>query len=214
MAASETSVERILDSSSGDERDALKLELLQELQRGRPIGDLNVLLKAADPGAVKAGVWVASELGAAGKPLLADVVPLLEHPDPTVRFFALDCILLWASTDDGPALARAAAMLEDPSQAVRWKAMQVLSRASETQLATASASMLAPAQKELLGWLLGPGARDRDLVIAQLESHDPLARLYGAVAAARLASVDRLPLSRAAESVDDDVRTFAHDMLS
>ena len=42
-------------------------------------GKLRELLRASDDAVVSAGAWIASELGATGRELLSDVMPLLHH---------------------------------------------------------------------------------------------------------------------------------------
>jgi hypothetical protein len=218
MKGHDSNSERILGTSSAADRDELAVELLDEFQRGRPIGELLPLLRSQDGNVVQVGIWIASELGASAKPLLADVVPLLGHARPAVRFFALDCVLVGASIADSSALASAVLLTDDPAPAVRWKALRFISSASTEQL-QAARSQLESARGSSrhasgLKWLLGENAQIPSGVTAQLRSPDPLFRKYGVVAAARLAQTDREPLIEASKSGDSDVQHFAADVLS
>jgi hypothetical protein len=211
-------IQRILNGSSSADYDDLKLQLLEEFLHGRPTTDLLPLLRSKNDSAVQVGIWIASELGVSGRPLVTGILPLLSHTDPTVRFFALDCVLAWASGAEAPALSSAVVLIEDPHSAVRWKALHVLSLASPTHLAIARAGIdstgVSARHAALLTWLLGEDAQNPVKVLAQLQDSNPLVRKYGVVAAARLAPRNRLPLACAAANTDADVRTFACDMLS
>jgi hypothetical protein len=211
-------VESILSTSSVTDCDEKKIELLEEFQRGRPLPELLPLLVSDNGNAVEVGIWIASELGASGKPLLENIVPLLRHPRRTVRFFALDCVLQWASGVDGAAIASAIPLTEDEDAAVRWKALRFLSAASPEQLLAAQSQMASTGiqlrHASALAWILSEEARTPAKVVAQLRNPDALLRKYGAVAAARMLRINRNPLADAAGSSDPEVKQFALDMLS
>jgi len=191
-------------------------DLLSEFQRGYPLLNLRPLLLHEDPDVAAGGAWIASELGAQGRPLLDIVSRLLQHSDRRVRFNALDCVLLWTDTARGPELCEAVRLLDDSDPAVRWKAMDFLSRASEDQLQAALADLRRERPQSghnpALAWLLTAG-KDPQQVITSLSSPDPLLRKYGAVAAARLPGDRRKPLSLAAASQDPDVKRFAESSM-
>lgn len=134
-------IQRILGASSADDCNEQKYELLNELQGGRPASELLPLFRAENGNAVEIGVWIASELGSHGKPLLPYILPLLGHPSRIVRFFTLDCVLMWASAADKWALASAVLLIEDRDAAVRWQALRFLSLASTEQLQAARSQM-------------------------------------------------------------------------
>jgi hypothetical protein len=218
MEGPPSALQRVLDAPSAAARDELKVELLDEFHLGWPIGDLLSLLQSHNGNAVQVGIWIASELGTNGKPLLIEIVPLLGHTAPTVRFLAIDCVLEWASATDKLALATAARLVDDPTMAVRWKVLQFLSLASTGQLQAARSqlkSMNGPARLVSgLAWLLSEGAEDPLKVLEQLRNPDPLLRKFGVVAATRLWQRDEEPLIGASKSSDSEVRQFAADMLS
>lgn len=192
-------------------------ELLEQFQDKAPLECLRPLLLSSDPQLASAGAWIASELGVPGKPLLDVVASLLVHPDKRVRFWSIDCVLLWADPLNCRELATAVRLLDDSEKAVRWKAMGFLSRASTQQLSSALRWLLKeePESTDLHGlqWLLGAG-NDAGAIEAMLVSSQPKMRKYAAAAAARLAANNQHPLSVASASHDTEVAEFAADRLS
>jgi hypothetical protein len=192
-------------------------ELLQQFQDGVPLEYLRPLLLSSNPQLANSGAWIASELGVQGKPLLDVVASLLGHPDKRVRFWSIDCVLLWAGTFNGRELATTVRLLGDPEKAVRWKAMSFLSRASTQQLASALTWLLKEEPESTdahgLQWLLG-AENDSRAIEAMLVSPEPQMRKYAAAAAARVAAKNQHPLSIASSSHDTEVAEFAADSIS
>jgi hypothetical protein len=188
-------------------------KLLAEYHRGYPINNLRLLLRSRDERLVNTGVWIASELGEKGKALLDDVSPLLAHPHKRTRFFAIDCILLWAGPSNKSDLASVIALMDDPEPAVRWKAMDFLSRASGQQLQAALSHLKVkypgPSLIRGLQWLLSSDAVNPKAVAAALQSQDPYSRKYGVVAASRMSERNTEPLFYASTLDDPDVKDFA-----
>ena len=217
------SPEQILDAilahpdPNSDRVGFLANSLLSEYHRGYPIENLRSLLRSADERSLDTGIFIASELGPKGKPLLNDVAPLVAHPRKRVRFQAIDCILLWAGPSDSAELASAIALLGDAEPGVRWKAMDFLSRASREQLEAALAHFQTtePSSEHVRGlrWLLGPDASDPAKVIAIVGTEDIVLRKYGAVAAARMSKHNTVPLFSASKAEDSDVKGFADSYI-
>jgi hypothetical protein len=204
-------LERIL-SGGGDSTAAH--DLLNECFRGYPVENLRRLLKNSDEAAVKAGVWIASELGNAALPLLGDVAPLLDHPSPHVRFFALDVVLLVASATHGDVIATAIHLIDHTSEAVRWKCMQFLARATPAQLRASLPHLTDLPVAARVIWLLEViEAKDVRDVLAALDGEDTLARRFAAVAAMRLAPGSLAPLEHAAAIPDTEISSFAQEAL-
>lgn len=189
----------------GDGRDVN--ELLSELHRGYPVEKLRPLLQTGNVSAVRAAAWLASELGSLAAPLLHDVPGLLTHSESYVRFYALDVVLVNAGHDDGELLARAAILVVDSVESVRWKALQFLARASEEQLAVSIPCQRHQGIAAFTAWLLDSHRSDE--VIERLEAPDQLTRRFAAVAAARMCDRDPAALERAAETSDHEVADFA-----
>lgn len=205
-------------SRSGEVDSRLIYELLTQYQRGSPVESLQLLLSSSDERLVAEGAWIASELPEEGKPLLCEVSTLLGHSSKSVRFWALDCILLWASPLNGNELASAVALVDDNESAVRWKAMGFLSMASREQLQAAldKCGAMVDAMSLFVGelkWLLGSESKDSRHVSDEIKSVRPLRRRVAAAAAVRMARNGELgSLNTAIYSNDPDIAQFAIDM--
>jgi hypothetical protein len=104
----------------------LACELLDEFFGGYPLEHLRALLVDPRENIVVAGIYIASELGAKARPLVNEVVKLLVHPSTVVRFDAIDSLIVCLTAQDDAAIAKVASMLDDPTDSVRWKAMNFL----------------------------------------------------------------------------------------
>lgn len=202
---------------SSERVDYLTNELLKEFFDGYPLANLRPLLKSENERLAKAAIWVASELGRKGEALLPDVFPLLKHRLKYLRFYAIDCILLWARPANQIELASVIPMIDDAEAAVRWKALSFMWRASSAQL---EAALSFVSTRELdsnylhgLEWLLSPDAADAEKVKVALRSSDGRVRKYAAVAAARMSGIDSSIISLAASNGDRDVEDFADSVL-
>jgi hypothetical protein len=192
-------------------------DLLAEFQDGYPIESLRLLLNSSDSKVVDTATWIASELGDCGKSLLPDIAKLLKHKSKAARYFAIDCLLMWAGDKDEREIASVIAMLEDVEPAVRRKAMAFLSRASADQL-RAAARYINSAEPEsvhvrgleaLLNYENCNGMNVRTL----LNNTDAICRKYGIVLAVRMFMHDNTcPNPATYTSDDDDISRFATDM--
>lgn len=183
--------------------------LLEELYHGYPVERLRLLLRSQREDAVRAGAWIASELGAQANPLLEDMVELLAHGTRYVKFFLLDAVLAASTVQDGRAIASAVELIGDKDDAVRWKVMNFLARATTEQLAAAE-PYLADNHVRLTAWLIDTERTANTATItSHLASTDSLSRLVAAAAAARLAANDDTALECATRSNDPEVRSFA-----
>jgi hypothetical protein len=198
-----------------DGNEASANELLNEFFADYPIERLRFLLESDDDHAVRAGAWIASELGSRVEPLIEEVAKLLKHQSRYVRFFALDSVLMGASPGSARTLARAVQLVEDPDVAVRWKAMGFLANASREQLA-ASARHLGQSQLgESVRWLLqAVASEDTHGIESRLADEGATTRLFAGVAAARLAPTNPSALRRAARASDPEVSSFATERLA
>src|SRR5256885_1356658 len=128
-------VSRFLKGEAGN--GGLENNLLREVQQGYAVSKLRRLLRSDEHEVVASGMWIASELGAAARPLFADITDLIPHPGLKVRFFALDCVITCARPEDARALTLALDLLNDAEPAVRWKAMVSVANISESLLKAA-----------------------------------------------------------------------------
>ena len=190
--------------------DAAAGDLFDEFSTGFPLERLRELIHSDSEPAVRAAAWIASELGDRVAPVLEDVSTLLDSPIRYARFFAIDAVLAASTSAHGRLIAKAIDRLADGDDAVRWKAVQFLARASGAQL-TAGVPYLQDEQLRVLtAWLSDPEPAD---IIARLAAEDRLSRVFAAAAAARLANEDRGPLDAAATMADTEVNSFAKEQL-
>ena len=192
-------------------------ELLREFHRGYPVENLRVLTSSDDEEVVKTGVWLASELGARCRSILSDIETLLDHPCANVRYFAIDCILSASRAGDGDLVASVLRLMEDESAAVRRKAMDFAARISIERLSEA----LAAARSSDFGIdhvagieLVTSSPISPENIEAFLRSEKPIRCRYGAIAAARVFKDRPQSLELALRSHDDDLRTFASDVIA
>ena len=189
--------------------------LLEQFLNGAPMKPLRSLMLSPDMDLAGLGAWIASELGENGKPLLDLTGDLLQHPSKKVRFWMIDCVLLWTDSSNGKELSLAVRLIDDPEKAVRWKTMVFLSRASERQLDAALAWFSKTEPGSPIGsglrWLLDT-ERDNEAVEAMLHHSHPRMRKFAAVAASRMAVHNQHPLLIAASSSDSEIAEFAADI--
>ena len=210
-------VSRLLRGEAGGGE--LENRLLRELHEGYAVSKLRLLLRSPDEEVVAAGMWIASELGAAAKPLFADIVDLIHHPALKVRFFALDCLVACARPGDGRAITLGLDLLDDAELGVRWKAM-VFAATAEVVLLRAARDVLGAneqkgARQSGLDLLMSASSSpDGTVVTSALKSSDPILRRYAAAAAARLVNRNPHPLKHAMKSTDPEIKQFASDMAA
>jgi hypothetical protein len=208
-----TRAELLLERLKKTRDDDAALDLLAEFQSGFPVERLRELLVEPAGDAARAGIWIASELGGAVRPLLDEIARSLLHPDRYVRFFALDCVLAGAGEGDGPLLGVAATLLADPDKAVRWKAMNFLASASDEQLSEAADHVANEGLRDALIWLAAIHILGSAAARVKLVSPEDEERVIGAIGAARLATGDPSALQTAAYSELEEIRDFATERL-
>jgi hypothetical protein len=198
---------RVLDGSDDDEGSWNRL--LARFWQGYPVENLRVLLTSDRSSAVRAGIWIASELSGRAMVVIPEVTQLLGHDDRYVRFFAVETVLASGTMAGAKATARAIETIADGDPAVRWKAMRLLARAYREQLSDAPDELDVELAARVR-WLLDP-----DDISAAMDGEDPVGRLFAAAAAFRDAAEngDRTLLEQAARSNDPEVRSFASDEL-
>lgn len=160
-------------------------DVLQAIFDGYPAAQLSRLLSSSHLEAIKAGVWIASELAGRAPFLVGDLIPLLHNPETYVRYYATEAIFTNSTADMGAAIARAIEMLDDPESIVRGKVMQMLGRLPKGVLSN-SAQFLPDNLSRLLDWLLEPDAKTLEDIFSRLRSARADERRFAAAAILRL----------------------------
>lgn len=128
-------------------------ELLSRLNNGYPVRNLSRLIHSDDDEVVKIGAWLVSELGERAAPISHEVGFLLSHPVRNARYYAIEAVMVAASTEQGELIAKAVMLVDDPDEAVRRLATRLLARATPQQLAGAVPCLPDPVAG-LTEWLL------------------------------------------------------------
>jgi len=193
-------------------------DLLDEFQNGYSLDRLSDLLKAAEPQAVRAGMWIASELGVGARPLIGQIAGLLHSPVAAVRFLALECLLACAEPSDASAVTQALSLVEDSESSVRWQMLMFLANVPRPVL-EAARQVCADEMVDLLhikglDLLLHGHSHQATIAIYEgLKSRHRVTSAYAAAGAARIVRYDSGPLRIALESQDAIIRRFAADVI-
>ncbi|MEV4393498.1 hypothetical protein [Nonomuraea sp. NPDC049607] len=190
-------------------------DLLDELFGGYPVENLRILLRSGDDDAVQTGAWLLSELGEQAAPLLDEVPRLLAHPRHQVCFHAVEFVLLAADERHADLIAQTLTLSRASDTSIRWKLLNFLAAASTEQLMAGLSRLADPEVGRLTAGLIASDTEDPDPgeVVAALEGDDPMARLFAAAIATRMAEDDAALLRLAARVGDEEVSSFAQWQL-
>jgi len=203
-------VDYLLGSGANDGKAAN--DLLKECFRGYPVEKLIPLLRSNDSEVVKAGAFIVGELAAKARPLMPEIMRLLGHRERWVKCDMLEAVLLAATAQEGAVIARAVELVNDPDREVATKAFEFLASAEHDHLTAAVPDITDPGLAANLSWMLrSEGAADVGEIESRIEGQDALTRWIGTVAASREYFRNPKPLNRAAESRDEELRSFAAD---
>jgi|SRR5581483_7093930 len=209
---------RLLSNPDCADDGTLANELLREFQRGAPLENLRVLLTSPVDKVAMAGAFILDELGAKGRPVIGDVVALLHRSNKHIRGHAIGSLLTCTTRENLKEIGAVILLLEDRDWPIRWKTMEFLSLARPEQLKAGLDYFISnnPSSEHIqcLRWLLSDHGSNAREIHSWLQSDDLLKRKYAVVAAARIVSVNRMPLEWAVCLKDEDVRRFADTMLT
>ncbi len=188
--------------------------LIELLFLGYPLARLQPLLESSDRGLVADGLYILSEMGQRGRPLLGAAVACLNHEYADARYYALDIVLSCSEAADGGGVAKALALVEDNTDRVRAKTIDLMAKkgasildaAREIQCATYGdqrhcaglSLLLAPTPEGAQSFLIG----------------DMLQRGYGLATAARLGERGCFALKNATNSSDPVIAMMALRFLA
>jgi hypothetical protein len=191
-------------------------QLLEEYFAGLPVQTLRPLLQHTDTLVKYAAVWVASELGQQASTVLDDIVPLVDSDDRFLSYHALEIIVACAIGNLADRFIGIPRALESRDDVIRVLAMRLLTRAHPTQLeAAAGLADRITGCKDVhrCGLLLLARCEsgDHEGVRRMLSDDNPVAQMYGAIAANRLGENSPELLQAAAELADPSISRFARE---
>lgn len=193
-------------------------ELLNQFLRGYPLDKLRLLLHHQHEEVVATGIWIASELGHEAAAFVNDAVAALQHPNNRIRYFALDVIALGTRGQKDAEFFQIVKRLEDSDVAVRQRALELLSSATDQQLISATSRFALEEHYSphatLLRLLLRKQSSDVAEVEEMIRSGDGLRIKYGIAIAERLYRSYPQLLELAASLEEEEYRSVAEHMLS
>lgn len=198
----------------GDET-GLSNDLLNEIYDGYPAEKIAPLLRSDRESAVKAGVWIASELTErAARPLLGDLLPLLDSPSVFVQCYAIEAVEMAATGEDGEVVSRTLAMINDDDERVRRRAFSFLAQADRDQLVGAVLYFADESLKSAVQRLLDDEERpaSSEEILNRLSGSERADRLFALAAAVRTRQYDPQVLMAATASGDEEIKSFAEEI--
>jgi len=176
-------IERLLDPRADTDDGRLVNDLLSEFGRGFAIENLRRLSTPHTEGDL---AFLVSELGKKARPVLDEIVDLLQSASPRVRGDAIGALSQCTTWEDGPEVAKIVEGLGDPHPGVRWTAGNAL-RYMGSQTLEAGLEYLRQESGEAIAsfrsWFLAIERRPETAegVLRRLLNHDdPVARRFGA----------------------------------
>jgi hypothetical protein len=193
-------------------------ELLAEFHRGYPIDHLRELLLSSNSHLVSAAAFIASELPGQARPLLSDLVIVLNHHDVLIRGNVMEAIILNSKLpDDLQYFASALLLLDDACEGIRTRTMASIEAMSADTLAMAASFLIESGLRPELGTELHWLSREPRVseVLLQVGTENQNRAKAAVIAAARIQEQgDDLLRAFWRCGEDADVRAYARARLS
>jgi hypothetical protein len=130
----ENMIEQVL--AGGDDYELL-WNLIGAVRDGFSIEKMRPLLSSDDPRVTAIAAYLAYELGAEMQPLLGELIPLADHPEPQCRSDIVHALIECAGPNDLDALSRIMLASDDPEPFIHRAAIQFVIVADGRSLANA-----------------------------------------------------------------------------
>jgi hypothetical protein len=208
-------IERIF--TAGDADGKVSNDLIGEFYtHGYPVEKLIPLLRSENNVTVRAGAFLAEELGAKARPLLPELTKLLNYADAWVKSGVLSAVLVSATNEDGEAVGGAVSLITDSERPVRRMAFELMTRLDRSSLVAGVPYVKDPQIAALLAWVLEveSESHDDDEIASRLRESDGLGLLFAVVAAARIYSRNPHYLQFAASLSESDAQSLAASELA
>lgn len=191
--------------------------LLQHYFAGRSLEHLRPHLRSDHPLVKRSVLFVVSELGRQAAPLASDVAPLARDGDRIVRYLAIESIAVCAVDGAAVLILEISRALEDADPVISRLAMRLLARIDTTRLETSYHYLreqggLSEAHLAGLGLLIVQDASASTLEAMLSSSSNLVSRRYAAVKVARSRSQVPAVARALAQSENEELRKFAHEM--
>lgn len=193
-------------------------ELLNCYWGGFPIESLRPLLTHRHDEVREAAMFVATELGTKASPLINDIVPLVDDPDPSIAWDAIESVCVCSLGSCARYFTVVVRQLENTSSILRRLAMRLLSRVSEVQIRSAvqyvgELGPSAPLHLQGLLILIPSEIPNENAIRSLLTADSELIQCYGAIGACRYRMPYPMLLQEAVLSTNPNVSEFAKDAL-
>ncbi len=194
------------------------LELLREYFEGFSLETLRPLLSNSDLKVRKEAVAILSELGTQGCDLLDAVVLLVNDLDLSIKYDALECIMVCSVGQNAGEFLHVLRSMESNVEVLRILAMRLSSNADPLQLQAAFQGLETfdfkeDIHKKGLITLLNSDFLDTKEILSMIDDNEALTRKYGAITAKRLFGKYPELIRYALLSKDSDVQKFAKDFI-
>ncbi|MFH0899441.1 MAG: hypothetical protein V2A73_02305 [Pseudomonadota bacterium] len=161
-------------------------QLLQEYYSGLSIETLRPLLRSQDVWIQRSASFIAAELGEQSRPLLEDVLPLMNSNDLHIQNYAMEVLTICCDGERAECFAHVAEKLASEDEGIRLQAIDLVANARRQQLEAALRFFARHHNRQdhargLRGLLAAEG-QDRRVSASMLNDPDPLVRAYGEVA--------------------------------
>jgi hypothetical protein len=215
-----TLLTELLNSPAKFSKQGKTYSLLQEYFKGFDLETLRPLLHSEDPYVQSAATFIASELGKNASSLIEDLIPLLKSDNLSIKYEALESIMLCSLESKAENFVYILKALNDKNDTIRHRAMELASNATEKQIKGALQVFGAKRDKNsninvhCLSLLLkGEGNQPKD-VVEMLNSKFSLTRKYGVMLSKRLFHVFPNLIKEATVSNDIDIQKFSREFIS
>jgi HEAT repeat protein len=191
-------------------------QLLQHYFNGYDVESLRPLLSHKNSLVRRSAAFVASELGGKAGTLVHNVVPLIhDDADRHTQWYATECIAVCSTGQRAEQYVAVVRQMENDDVVMRLLAMRLVTHADPGQLAAALEAMTSSGEAHEAGLrlLLKGDAVDGSEVMRMLNSPEPVARKYAAIAAKKLFSKNPNLLRAATTNSDSDVSQFAIEAI-
>ena len=214
----ENLIARLLMQPEKFDKSGAAYALLQEYFLGYPAETLLPLLGHSNYFVQKSAVWVTSELGRDGWPLLSGVLPMLDSDDRYLAYHAIEIVAACGVGEFAGFFSKVPTMMENQDEVLRITAMRLIGNTGAIKmdeiLRQSTRAIWDERHFKFLKRLVNTVPAEREGIVEEmLGSSVPLERKYGAILARW--TLSELPglIFIALKNDDEDVRLYAERVV-